>query len=71
MLKDKQIGIIPENGYHANQKHSIGSIEWLNYMSYSKGIDIKHARNNGEQRINDYIVDGFHPETNTISAVSK
>jgi hypothetical protein len=66
MLKENQIGIIPENGYHANQKHSIGSIEWLNYMSYSKGIDIKHARNNGEQRINDYVVDGFHPETNTI-----
>jgi hypothetical protein len=66
MLKENEIGIIPENGYHANQKHSIGSIEWLNYMSYTRGIRIQHARNKGEQKINNYIVDGFHPETNTI-----
>ena len=59
MLEKNKIAIIPEEGYNANNKHSIKSIEWLNFLAHRENIKIQHARNGGEIRIGNFVVDGF------------
>ena len=66
LLKSDTIAIIPENGYYKNQNHSYKSIQWLEYLSYTNKIKIFHARNGGEQKIGDFLVDGYDKESNTV-----
>ena len=64
MLKEKTIAIIPEQGY-SNPNHSKKSIEWLEYISKTRGINITHARNGQEVKIGEFYVDGFDFKNNT------
>ncbi|VDI63307.1 Hypothetical predicted protein [Mytilus galloprovincialis] len=50
-LRLETIGIIPAQGNILKEKHSIKALEWLRYVSKSKGIHIQHARNGGEENI--------------------
>ena len=65
-LNKEEIAIIPQNGYHKNQNHSIKAIQWLEFLSKKKNIKILHARNSGEVKVGEFFVDGFDPLTNTV-----
>ena len=40
--------------------------EWMNYISSAENIRILHARNHREVGIGGHLLEGIHPETNTI-----
>ena len=64
-MKPDSIGVIPENGYHPEQKTSIKCQLWLKYLSNKNQIFIKHAKNTGEISIDKYLIDGYCQEINT------
>ncbi|KAK3109123.1 hypothetical protein FSP39_023489 [Pinctada imbricata] len=46
---------------------NIKMYQWMNYLNKYEGKDIKHARNDGqEKRVGPYPVDGYDEGTNTI-----
>ncbi|CAG2185008.1 unnamed protein product [Mytilus edulis] len=59
-LRADTIGIIPAQGYRPEEKHSVKAIQWIKYISQTKGVDIQHARNGREKIIDQYRVDGFY-----------
>ena len=46
-MRDSQIAVVKENG----QTFSKCSIEWLEYLSETHGIHIRHACNEGEYQV--------------------
>lgn len=46
--------------------HSKSSIQWLEYISKSQGINIRHALNGGEVMIGSFKADGFCEENQTV-----
>ena len=66
MPKDS-IAIIPENGYHPEQKQSKKSLLWMKYLSNNFNINIRHKGNvDGEFKIGQFFVDGNDFENKTI-----
>jgi hypothetical protein len=65
-LKSKQIGLINETAESVNSNASRGSMEWLKWVSFKENINIRHAKNGGEVKIGDYMVDGMCEENKTI-----
>ena len=61
VLREKKTDYKRETGY------SREAINWLEFL-ISTGLDIRHAENtpHGEKRIDDYSVDGFCEENNTV-----
>ena len=57
-----------EKDFKKSTKYSTQSIEWLEYLMQSQDIYIRHAENHvhGEKRIENYSVDGYCKETNTV-----
>jgi hypothetical protein len=47
------------HGHTIEEKHSIKAMQWIKYLSTTKGVHIQHARNGGEKEIGHYKVDGF------------
>jgi hypothetical protein len=41
-------------------------MEWLKWRSYKDHIHIQHAKNGGEVRIGEFMVDGINEERKTI-----
>ena len=41
-------------------------MRWLQSETKTRGIEIKHALNGGEQRINGHYVDGYLEESRTV-----
>ena len=66
LMEPESIAIIPENGYHCNEKTSRKAFQWLKFMSESLKINIQHAKNKGELKLGNYRIDGYHEESNTI-----
>ena len=64
MMKTYSIGIIPENGYHPEQKTSIKCQLWLKYLSIKHNMKIQHAKNSGEISVGKYLIDGYCESTN-------
>jgi hypothetical protein len=62
-LKPNTIGLIPHGGYNRAEKQSIIAIKWLKWISHTEQIDIRHAKNMGEQKVGQYKVDGIHQQT--------
>ena len=59
--------MVPVHGYLNNTKYSPDSLRWLDYIAFSEGISIEHARiGSGEKRISGISVDGYCEATNTI-----
>ena len=52
--------------FKKHQKYSKESIQWLHYVMKTKNIKIKHAENGGEHRIENFLVDGYDEENNTV-----
>lgn len=65
-MSPESIAIIPENGYDFREKTSFKCQLWLKYVSKKSNILITHARNNREKKYDEYIVDGYCEENNTI-----
>jgi hypothetical protein len=66
-LPENTIAVCKEN---PSDSYSIKSIKWLKYLSMKNAINIKHACNGGEFKLNingkNLKVDGYHEETKTI-----
>ena len=63
------IALIPQEGYVAPKIYSGKGIKWLEFMAFTEGIQIRHARNGGEVRIlNRYYPDGYS-ETETTKTI--
>jgi hypothetical protein len=58
MPKDS-IALIPENGFNQEQKQSNEAILWLKFISEKYNLPIQHAKNGGEFRIKNFLMDGF------------
>ena len=54
------------DGYTKQEKYSKQSIQWLDYLMRTKDIDIRHAENGGEHRIDNYSVDGYDEANRTV-----
>ena len=66
-IQPDTIGMIPVHGYVNRTKFSADAIRWMECISKTDGLDIRHALNGlGEKKINGISVDGFHENSNTI-----
>ena len=62
-MPESSIAVVKEN--HNNFSRS--SIEWLEYVSKTEGIDLRHACNGGEYQVGGkYCVDGYHDSSKTV-----
>ncbi|XP_028408209.1 uncharacterized protein LOC114530787 [Dendronephthya gigantea] len=69
-LKENTIAIIPPHGYRPKDKQSILALKWLTFTAEKNDIYIQHARNAGETRVGNYLLDGYHEETNTAYGIN-
>ena len=61
------IAIIPENGYHQEQKQSKKALLWMKYLSNNFNINMRHKGYvDGELKIEQFFVDGIDFENKTI-----
>ncbi|XP_053536862.1 uncharacterized protein mcf2lb isoform X1 [Ictalurus punctatus] len=62
-LRKDTLAIPPLDNYIATQKSfSTPSIQWLEYVSKTQNLPIRHALNEGEVRFGTYYVDGYCEE---------
>ena len=57
ILKPDTISIIPELGYNPEQVVSKKALQWLKFTSNKNNLSIQHAKNGGEYRVGDYLLD--------------
>ena len=65
LMEPNTIAILPDNGYHGNERTSRKAMLWLKYISEQKGVFLQHAKNLGEYKVGKYRVDGYDSITNT------
>ena len=65
LMTPNSIAIIPELGYHGNERTSKKAMLWLKYISEKKNIFLQHAKNLGEYQVGNFRVDGYDAQTNT------
>jgi hypothetical protein len=58
LVKNKILILLPR-GYDAHEKQSRKGIMWLNYVSCTEGIHIRHAQNGRELKIGKFKMDGY------------
>jgi hypothetical protein len=46
------------------------ALKWLLYKAERKDLYIQHARNAGEKRVHNYLLDGYDEETNTAYEIN-
>ena len=64
-LKKDTIAIF-NNDRQMKIKQSIVAVKWLSYISEKEDLCIQHVRNGGEKRFNNYSLDGYCEETQTV-----
>jgi hypothetical protein len=69
-LKENTIAIIPPHGYRPKDKQSLLALKWLSYKAEKEDLYIQHARNTGEKRAGNYLLDGYDEETNTAYEIN-
>ncbi len=69
-LQENTIAIIPPHGYHPKDKQSLLALKWLSYKAEKEDCYIQHARNAGEKRVGNYLLDGYHEESNTAYEIN-
>lgn len=65
-LKPDTIATVPHGGYTRKDRHSKESLRWLKWVSHSENVDIRHAGNGREFKVDNLRVDGYCQETNTV-----
>jgi len=58
-LEKGTIAVIPEKGYNAETKQSFKALNWLKFVAENDSVNIKHARNGGEFKLGDNLIDGI------------
>ena len=53
-------------GYNPEQKTSIKALQWIKFQSFKNNLKISHAKNGGELKIGNYLVDEYCEKTQTI-----
>ena len=53
-------------GYNPEQKTSTKALQWIKFQSFKHNLKISHAKNGGEFKIGNYLVDGFCEKTQTV-----
>ena len=56
-LQEKQVAIIPTHGYYTGRQ-SVIAFCWMNYLSQQNSLQITHARNGGEVKVEGWMIDG-------------
>ena len=51
--------------YCPDGKQSVMALKWLSYTAEKNEIYIQHIRNAGEKRVGNYLLNGYHEQTNT------
>lgn len=65
-LEEGIIGIVPNGGYRRKDRYSQIALNWLQWISESRNVNIRHARNGREHKIQCYKVDGFCEDNNKV-----
>lgn len=66
-MEERQIAIIPRNGYRFTDNQSFKALKWLEWEGHNRNLKIHSAVNGREVRIAaNILVDGFCEETNTV-----
>lgn len=69
-LKPNTIALTHNNAYVQQHKtFSNASIEWLEYVKKTRGVDIHHALNHGEMKFGSYYVDGYYEKDGVRKAL--
>lgn len=63
-MKDQTIAIIPNMGYDPARQYSIKTCRWLAWMG--RRCSIRRARNGDEVRLENYTVDGYDENAQTV-----
>lgn len=69
-LKENTVAVIPPLGYRPKDKQSLLALKWLSYKAEKEDLYIQHVRNAGEKRVDTYLLDGYHQETNTAYEIN-
>jgi hypothetical protein len=65
-MPQDSISMLPTCGFNPKANMSRKCDLWLKYLSQKQNIQIKHAKNGGEQKIGSFYVDGFCEERKLI-----
>ena len=65
-LKPSSIAMVPHGGYSRKDRHSAESLRWLKWIAHRDRIDIDHAANGRERKVDNRRVDGYCTRTNTV-----
>ena len=60
LKSNRLISKIDGRGFFQKERHSKLADSYLKYLEYSRKITIQKAGNNGEKKINRYLIDGFY-----------
>ena len=66
ILKEKQIGLVPDQGFQRNRLQSLKAIRWLEWVRLNRNIDVVHRGNGSEKKIGPFYVDGFCEAQKTV-----
>lgn len=66
ILKEKQIGLVPDQSYQKNRLQSKKAINWLEWTKSVRGLEVEHRGNGAEKKIGPYYVDGFCEEGKVV-----
>ena len=64
-LVENTIGVFSDE-HQLKTKTSNKAVKWLSWLAETEEIDIEHAKNGGEKRVEGYSLDGFCEERNTV-----
>ena len=64
-LVENTIGVFSDE-HRLKTKTSNKAVKWLSWLAETEEIDIEHAKNGGEKRVEGYSLDGFCEERNTV-----
>ncbi|XP_070570352.1 uncharacterized protein [Ptychodera flava] len=65
-LMEETKGVIADQRYLHRQDSSVLTLQWLEWMTFKKKASIKHVHNSGKTKIDQYWVDGYDEENNTV-----
>ena len=56
-----------ENGsFRRKSATTLKELYWVEWMSHTLGVDVRHTLNGGQQKVGKYYVDGFIPSQKTV-----
>ena len=66
LMKPNTISVIPVLGYNPEQKTSAKALQWIKFQSFKHNLKISHAKNGGELKIGQFLLDGYCEASQTV-----